>query len=126
MSAKKLNLKDKYRLLTRDLDWDFSYEDRKDAFPFEEFEGIKISANLMLATIAAVVFKTPSISALATLLIAQCPPISDLALIFIQASTADDQSDNYGKEKSAQYIHRYSAFRLSCISEKFTGVRVDY
>jgi len=40
---KKLNLKDKYRLLTRDLDWEFSYQDRKAAFPFEEFEGIKIT-----------------------------------------------------------------------------------
>ncbi|MBQ0756343.1 MAG: phenol 2-monooxygenase, partial [Amphritea sp.] len=43
MAAKKLNIKDKYRLLTRDLDWDFSYEDRKQAFPYEEFEGIKIT-----------------------------------------------------------------------------------
>jgi len=42
MTAKKLNIKDKYRLLTRDLDWDFSYQDRKEAFPYEEFEGIKI------------------------------------------------------------------------------------
>jgi phenol hydroxylase P3 protein len=43
MSAKKLNIKDKYRMLTRDLDWDFSYQDKKDAFPYEEFEGIKIT-----------------------------------------------------------------------------------
>ena len=43
MAAKKLNIKDKYRLLTRDLDWEFSYEDRKQAFPYEEFEGIKIT-----------------------------------------------------------------------------------
>ena len=43
MSTKKLNLKDKYKLLTRDLDWEFSYEDRKEAFPYEEFEGIKIT-----------------------------------------------------------------------------------
>jgi len=43
MAAKKLNLKEKYSLLTRDLDWDFSYQDRKEAFPFEEFEGIKIT-----------------------------------------------------------------------------------
>ena len=40
---KKINLKDKYRLLTRDLDWEFSYQDRKQAFPYEEFEGIKIT-----------------------------------------------------------------------------------
>src|SRR5690554_1091636 len=43
MAAKKLNIKEKYRLLTRDLDWEFSYQDRKEAFPFEEFEGIKIT-----------------------------------------------------------------------------------
>lgn len=43
MTHKKLNMKDKYRLLTRDLDWEFSYVDRKDAFPYEEFEGIKIT-----------------------------------------------------------------------------------
>nr|BAH89591.1 methane/phenol/toluene hydroxylase [uncultured bacterium] len=41
--AAKLNIKDKYRLLTRDLDWDFDYQDRKAAFPYEEFEGIKIT-----------------------------------------------------------------------------------
>ena len=32
-AAKKLNAKDRYRMLTRDLDWEFSYADRKDAFP---------------------------------------------------------------------------------------------
>ncbi len=42
-TSKKLNAKDRYRALTRDLDWDFSYADRKDAFPYEEFEGIKIT-----------------------------------------------------------------------------------
>ena len=41
--AAKLNIKDKYRLLTRDLDWDFDYQNRKDAFPQEDFEGIKIT-----------------------------------------------------------------------------------
>lgn len=41
--GKKLNAKDRYRALTRDLDWDFSYVDRKEAFPYEEFEGIKIT-----------------------------------------------------------------------------------
>jgi hypothetical protein len=30
-TSKKLNAKDRYRALTRDLDWDFSYADRKDA-----------------------------------------------------------------------------------------------
>lgn len=42
-NQQKLNAKDRYRALTRDLDWDFSYADRKDAFPYEEFEGIKIT-----------------------------------------------------------------------------------
>lgn len=42
-TVKKLNMKEKYKLLTRDLDWEFSYEDRKEAFPYEEFEGIKIT-----------------------------------------------------------------------------------
>lgn len=40
--GKKLNAKDRYRALTRDLDWDFSYVDRKEAFPYEEFEGLKL------------------------------------------------------------------------------------
>ena len=43
MTPRKLTLKEKYRLLTRDLDWDFSYVDHKDVFPYEEFEGIKIT-----------------------------------------------------------------------------------
>ena len=43
MSNKKLNMKDKYRLLTRDLEWEFSYRDRKEIFPQEDFEGIKIT-----------------------------------------------------------------------------------
>jgi phenol hydroxylase P3 protein len=43
VNNKKLNAKERYRILTRDLDWDFSYADRKDAFPYEEFEGIKIT-----------------------------------------------------------------------------------
>ena len=42
-ATKKMNAKDRYRILSRDLDWDFSYVDRKDAFPYEEFEGIKIT-----------------------------------------------------------------------------------
>ena len=42
-ATKKLNAKDRYRMLTRDLDWNFSYADRKQAFPYEEFEGIKIT-----------------------------------------------------------------------------------
>ena len=43
MSNKKLNLKDKYRLLTRDLEWEYSYRDYKEIFPQEEYEGIKIT-----------------------------------------------------------------------------------
>ncbi len=43
MTTRKLNLKDKYRLLTRDLDWEYSYRDKKEIFPYEEFEGIKIT-----------------------------------------------------------------------------------
>ena len=43
MTNRKLSLKDKYRLLTRDLDWEYSYRDYKEVFPYEEFEGIKIT-----------------------------------------------------------------------------------
>ena len=43
MSNRKLSLKDKYRLLTRDLEWEFSYRDYKEIFPQEEYEGIKIT-----------------------------------------------------------------------------------
>ncbi len=43
MTNRKLNLKEKYRLLTRDLDWEYSYRDYKEVFPYEEFEGIKIT-----------------------------------------------------------------------------------
>lgn len=39
---KKLSVKEKYRLLTRDLDWEYSYFDQTKVYPFEEFEGIKI------------------------------------------------------------------------------------
>jgi len=43
MAAKKLSLKDKYRLLTRDLSWEPTYRDKKEIFPLEDFEGIKIT-----------------------------------------------------------------------------------
>ena len=43
MATHRVNLKDKYRILTRDLVWDYSYVDRKDVFPYEDFEGIKIT-----------------------------------------------------------------------------------
>ena len=42
-NKKKLGLKDKYRYLTRDLDWEPSYQDKKAIFPHEDFEGIKIT-----------------------------------------------------------------------------------
>jgi len=43
MSKKKLNMKDKYRLLTRDLEWEYSYRDYEEIFKQESFEGIKIT-----------------------------------------------------------------------------------
>ena len=43
MSKNKLNMKDKYRLLTRDLDWEYSYRDYEEIFKQETFEGIKIT-----------------------------------------------------------------------------------
>ncbi|HBO12855.1 MAG TPA: phenol 2-monooxygenase [Halieaceae bacterium] len=43
MAARKLNLKERYSLLTRDLDWEYSYRDKKEIFPYEDFEGIKIT-----------------------------------------------------------------------------------
>src|SRR4051812_14078693 len=39
---KKLSLKEQYHVMTRDLDWDLSYVDQKEAFPYLEFEGIKV------------------------------------------------------------------------------------
>ncbi len=38
---KKLNLKDKYQYLTRDMAWEPSYQKKEDIFPDEQFEGIK-------------------------------------------------------------------------------------
>ena len=40
---KKLNLKDKYQYLTRDMAWEPTYQKKKDIFPDEDFEGIKIT-----------------------------------------------------------------------------------
>ena len=40
---KKLNLKDKYQYLTRDMGWEPTYQKKKDIFPDEDFEGIKIT-----------------------------------------------------------------------------------
>ena len=43
MSNRKLNMKDKYRLLTRDLEWEYSYREYEEIFKQESFEGIKIT-----------------------------------------------------------------------------------
>jgi phenol hydroxylase P3 protein len=40
--TKKLNLKDRYNLLTRDLDWTPTYQAVRDVYPYLEYEGIKI------------------------------------------------------------------------------------
>jgi phenol/toluene 2-monooxygenase (NADH) P3/A3 len=40
--AKKLSMKERYSLLTRDLDWDPTYVATEDAFPYTRYEGIKI------------------------------------------------------------------------------------
>ncbi|KPM63249.1 phenol 2-monooxygenase [Pseudomonas putida] len=42
-NKKRLNLKDKYRYLTRDLAWETTYQKKEDVFPLEHFEGIKIT-----------------------------------------------------------------------------------
>ena len=39
---KKLNAKDKYRLLTRDLAWEPSYRTEEEIFPYIAYEGLKI------------------------------------------------------------------------------------
>ncbi|MEW8374196.1 MAG: aromatic/alkene/methane monooxygenase hydroxylase/oxygenase subunit alpha [Candidatus Thiodiazotropha sp.] len=40
---KKLNLKKRYELMTRGLDWETSYQKMDDVFPYDTFEGIKIT-----------------------------------------------------------------------------------
>jgi phenol hydroxylase P3 protein len=40
---KRLNAKEKYRCMTRDLDWEPSYQTHEDIYPHERFEGIKIT-----------------------------------------------------------------------------------
>ena len=42
MSAKKLTLKERYRTLTRGLDWEPSFQSHEKVFPQSRFEGIKI------------------------------------------------------------------------------------
>ncbi|WP_068276768.1 YHS domain-containing protein [Aldersonia kunmingensis] len=39
---KKLPLKQRYSLLTRDLDWDATYVEREKLFPYTDYEGIKV------------------------------------------------------------------------------------
>src|SRR5574337_1850016 len=41
-ASKKLGLKERYNLLTRDLAWTPTYQAMKDVFPYTEYEGIKI------------------------------------------------------------------------------------
>ncbi|KVV21668.1 phenol 2-monooxygenase [Burkholderia multivorans] len=41
-AAKKLNLKQRYGLMTRGLGWDTTYESMDEVFPYDKFEGIKI------------------------------------------------------------------------------------
>ncbi len=40
--AKKLGMKERYRVLTRDLGWEPTYQSRAALFPYVEYEGIKI------------------------------------------------------------------------------------
>ena len=42
VAKKKLALKEKYRLLTRDLGWEPSYQKKDDIYPYIKYEGIKI------------------------------------------------------------------------------------
>ncbi len=41
-TPKKLNVKEKYRLMTRDLAWEPSYRDEKEIYPYVDYEGIKV------------------------------------------------------------------------------------
>ncbi len=40
--ARKLSMKQRYSAVTHELDWDLSYVDRAEAYPFTSFEGIKV------------------------------------------------------------------------------------
>lgn len=42
MTARKLSLKQKYGHFTRGLDWEPSYQNKDDIFPFAKYEGIKV------------------------------------------------------------------------------------
>ena len=41
--TKKMGIKQKYAHLTRGLDWETTYEKMDDVFPYDKFEGIKIT-----------------------------------------------------------------------------------
>lgn len=42
VAKKKLSLKEKYKLMTRDLGWDTTYHTKDEVFPYVQYEGIKI------------------------------------------------------------------------------------
>ena len=42
VTKKKLGMKERYRVLTRDLGWEPSYQSKEDIFPYTRYEGIKI------------------------------------------------------------------------------------
>ena len=42
VAKKKLGTKEKYRLMTRDLGWETTYQTKEDVFPYVGYEGIKI------------------------------------------------------------------------------------
>ena len=42
VAKKKLGLKEKYKLLTRDLGWEVSYHSKDEVYPYIKYEGIKI------------------------------------------------------------------------------------
>ena len=42
VKAKKLGLKERYRLLTRDLGWEPSYQSHEAIYPYASYEGMKI------------------------------------------------------------------------------------
>ena len=42
MAKPKLSMRDRYRLLTRDLDWTPTYVDPRNVYPYTRYEGIKI------------------------------------------------------------------------------------
>jgi len=42
VAKKKLGLKERYALMTRDLDWETTYQPKDKVFPYAEYEGIKI------------------------------------------------------------------------------------